>query len=292
MSDLLTAHNQWCNRPDDERYWDLDGLFLAALASDQNRERVTCDPAKLEFHGDGDNNLSLTIPGKGETSFSDWSFRQIAGKLGAPAEYLQSLPAEKTADLLNFHLADPDRRSFAKESVAHVSRGRVECLVSGQYGYIPNHKIVTGLIQLQDRGWIVPPGRPNGKTDTNRIRKATKADVARWKEAKVGWGLSEGSDLAPCGLYLGDRNMFAFMVKGGGELDLGTGQVLQRGAFFRNSEVGDGACTFTMFAYDHICGNHIVWDVKDVKEISIRHVGLRAEAKAIEAVATDLDKWI
>lgn len=293
MSDLMTAHNQWSSRPDDERYWDLNSLYLATLGQHQNRQRIEAKPEKLQFHASEDRGLLLNIPGHEDQVFTDWSFRQISGKLGAPAEYLQSLPAEKAADLLNFHLSiEDDRKHFAKECVAHVSQGRVECLVSNKYGYIPNHKIVEGLQGLETRGWIVPPGRPNGRTAANRTRRVGKEDVARWKAASVGWGLGEGDLIAPSGLYLGDRNMFVFMVKGGGEIDVGTGQILQRGAFFRNTEVGDGSCEIVMFAYDHVCGNHIVWDVKDIKEISIRHLGTKAEGRAIEAVAQDLDLWI
>ena len=242
MSDLMTAHNQWANRPDDERYWDLSALHLATLGQHQNRLRVEAQPERLKFHANPEDGLLLNIPGHPDQVFTDWSFRQIAGKLGAPAEYLQSLPAERAADLLNFHLSVEDnRRHFAKECVAHVSQGRVECLVSNKYGYIPNHKIVESLQGLESRGWIVPPGRPNGKTASNRTRRVGKEDIARWKKASVGWGLGEGDPISPSGLYLGDRNMFVFMVKGGGEIDVGTGQVLQRGAFFRNTEVGDGS---------------------------------------------------
>jgi hypothetical protein len=292
-TNLMTASNQWSSRPDDERYWTLDSMHMAAHARDLNRERIAADPKGLNFDHDGYEGLLLNIPGKNELTFTDWSFKQISAKLGAPAEYLQSLPAAKAADLLNYHLQDNDRRRyFAKDCVAHVSQGRVECLVSNVYGYIPNHKIIDGLQALESKGWIVPPGRPNSRTNPSRHRKATAEDVARWKAAGIGWGLGVGSELAPSGLYLGDRNMFAFLVKGGGEIDCGTGQVLQRGCFFQNSEVGAGACTFTMFAYDHVCGNHIVWDVKEVKEVSIRHLGKQAEARAIEAVAKDLDAWI
>jgi hypothetical protein len=293
MPDLMTASNQWASRPDDERYWDLNSLYLASLAQHQNRQRIEAPPERLRFHATTDRGLLLDIPGHDNQVFTDWSFRQISSKLGAPAEYLQSLPAEKAADLLNFHLSVEDnRRHFAKECVAHVSLGRVECLVSNKYGYIPNHKIIEGLQGLESRGWVVPPARPNGKTAANRLRRVTKEDLARWKKAAIGWGLGEGDPIAPSGLYLGDRNMFCFMVKGGGEIEVGTGQVLQRGAFFRNTEVGDGSCEIVMFAYDHVCSNHIVWDVKDIKEISIRHLGKQAETRAIEAVAQDLDLWI
>ena len=57
------------------------------------------------------------------------------------------------------------------------------------------------------------------------------------------------------------------------------------GAYSSNSEVGDAKFRGTMFLYDSVCGNHIVWGAKVVADIQIRHTG-NANKTFAEAMAT------
>src|SRR5262249_19118430 len=53
------------------------------------------------------------------------------------------------------------------------------------------------------------------------------------------------------------------------------GTNLARGVFVKNSEVGDGALWFTLFLYDAVCSNHIVWNAQQVEKVRVRHMKSR-----------------
>jgi hypothetical protein len=57
-----------------------------------------------------------------------------------------------------------------------------------------------------------------------------------------------------------------------------------------NSEVGAAAFKITKFLYKYVCGNHIVWDAKDVKEIRIVHRG-RANTRFGSQMLAELRKY-
>lgn len=131
-------------------------------------------------------------------------------------------------------------------------------------------EIAQRLISLQERGWRVPPARPAHKGQPG-TRPATEQDVLDVKMAGI--GIKVGDPIAPSGLYASDHDMFAFMINETNRIEDGTDQGLGRGFFVENSEVGDSAFKLTTFLYRFVCGNHIVWGAKDLRVISVRHVG-------------------
>lgn len=72
------------------------------------------------------------------------------------------------------------------------------------------------------------------------------------------------------GLYAGEQDMFAFLVDDNGWVDIG-GDRFAPGFFVWNSEVGCRSVGVQTFWYQHICGNHIVWDCTDVSELTRKH---------------------
>jgi len=67
------------------------------------------------------------------------------------------------------------------------------------------------------------------------------------------------------GLYAGEQDMFAFLVDDNAWVDIGEDRFAP-GFFVWNSEVGSRSVGIQTFWYQHICGNHIVWDCTDVNE--------------------------
>jgi hypothetical protein len=67
--------------------------------------------------------------------------------------------------------------------------------------------------------------------------------------------------------------MFAVMVDTENRIDDGTGRMLSRGVFVRNSEVGAGSFSITTYCFAEVCGNHIMWDVSEILEVKYRHIG-------------------
>ena len=69
-----------------------------------------------------------------------------------------------------------------------------------------------------------------------------------------------GAERVPTGAYLGDRDLFLFMVDGNRDLEDPTDRSqsgLFRGFILRNSDVGAAALTLDVFLFRVVCGNHV-----------------------------------
>jgi hypothetical protein len=117
---------------------------------------------------------------------------------------------------------------------------------------------------------------------------ATAQDVLQGEA----WGLSitEGDQIAPAGLYASDKDLFGFMVNQSRGIKVPGGNELYRGFFLENSEVGDRSLRLTTFLYNRVCGNHIVWDAHDVKELKVVHRG-NAEERALNGYLAQVREY-
>jgi hypothetical protein len=102
--------------------------------------------------------------------------------------------------------------------------------------------------------------------------------------------IQPGNTIGPAGLYASDHDMFAFLMHPDRAIDDGTGHPLYRGFFCWNSEVGDTSWGIETFLYEMTCGNHIVWNAKDVKAFRFRHVG-KIDEKIARTVSVELTKY-
>lgn len=210
-----------------------------------------------------------------EAMMTNWAFKQLASRVRAPSAYLTTLPATIAADCLNYDMS----RYCGKENQANVlfhQNGHLVCrsMMTDSYARIWNHEVIKNLLRLPD-GWRVPPARPC-RDRTARGRQATEADVLSRQGTGGGLSIQVGDWIEPAGLYASDHDMFVFMVNEEVRVKDGSEHGLARGFFCWNSEVGASAFYVKKFLYNHVCGNHIVWDVKDVEELKIIHVGRNA----------------
>lgn len=237
-SNLYDAHRQWCIRPPDERFHDLDSLqIFTQRLKDASEEKVRGLP---EVHLDVTGHSGIALNGSEEPAIlTNWSFNQLCTAVGAPAKYLRTLPPETVIECLRHSL---DKRDTQAKLLFRSGTGdRVVSAFTGpKYGRIWDADVVASLKDaVEGTGWRVPPARNNG-----------------------------GSDNA--GLYASDRDMFAFFVNDENPIEVGNAK-LGRGFFCWNSETG--SCTFglTTFLYNYVCGNHIVWGAEQVQELKIVH---------------------
>src|ERR1700723_3809001 len=102
---LVTASNQWMTRPDDQRFLSLtDMLAYKETVRDQSAGKVV-STRTLELRPHEDHKgLSLVGPAGVGYEPTNWAFGQMAALVGAPAGYLRTLPAELSADALNYGL--------------------------------------------------------------------------------------------------------------------------------------------------------------------------------------------
>jgi hypothetical protein len=277
---LTTASRQWQVRPADERFWTLQDLYdqTKDYASESVISKVSLSQCHaVAQHGD----VFLEGPTGNQAQFQNYSFGQLCNITRAPASYLRTLPAGLAADNLNHGLVQvPGKQSL----MFHQNGGlHLRCVTSEEYKRIWNWEIADLALALEGEGWRVPPARPCGLPDIP-VRKATVEDVLR-NSAHPSLGIKPGDQISPAGLYASDHDCFIFQVNEDYPIDGGGGETLYRGVFWSNSEVGDARFRATLFLYDSVCGNHIVWGAKVLAEVSIRHTG-EARKMFSEAMAT------
>lgn len=288
---LYNANKQWSERPDDERFSTVEEM---SDACEQYRKMAVCATVarnSLSVVPDG-NEVMLLGENKQKARMTHWAFGQMCSMVGAPASYLRTLRAETAAQALNESLA---RKTFMnEENTARIMFHRnghllARAITSEGYKRIWNADVCKGLERLKGNGWMVPPARP-ATPKARGVRLATKDDVMT--AGKFALSVKVGDLIAPAGLYASDHDMFAFMVDPRREVVAGVKGAggLFRGFFVWNSETGSSSWGIMTFLWRHVCGNHIVWDAENVKEIRIRHVG-RAPEKAIEALGPGLKAY-
>lgn len=306
---LYEASNQWANRPDDERYGSIEEMLNAARAYQQAAVEIELPVHDLQIvDRDGELYLRGTEDGGAELRFSNYAFQQFCSRLRIgkgdrfvtwPAGLLSAMDSECAAYNLNYALQKQGDQAL--NMLVHVNEGPagtdavLRAVMSTKYSRIWNAEICEWLSNLPE-GWRVPPARP-AREGQRGTRVATQADVLR--DQSFGLSVKPGDLISPAGLYLSDRDMFAFLVNEGTGVEIPGGREnLNRGFFVKNSEVGDAKLRFTLFYFSAVCGNHIAWGVSDVREISFVHMGdvkdrgfnalETIQQEAIDSAANDL----
>lgn len=193
----------------------------------------------------------------GDSALNNYSFGQIAARASAPSSYLKTLPTSLAADCINHGL----ERAGEGDKVAQVlfGAGNVRAVTSDKYSRIWNADITARLLELEARG--------------------------PWQPAPAAFDGSRG-------LYLGERDMFAFLVDNERRIfETGPGGGLSRGFFVSNSEVGDASFSIMTFLYEYVCGNHRVWGAQNIAEAKVIHIGKDQSSKAFDTMAIEVKKY-
>ena len=281
MATLSDASHQWFTRPDPERYTSLltmqdEAQQMRARSRGQVRANRLLSAAPV--HGD---NFGLCVVDRdnGPMVPSNWAFGQFARLAGAPAGYLQSLPAAVAADCLNWGLHKRDIEEIGVLSRDDFGPGSPSTMLAAtgpNYGRIWNSQIIDALVKRFGDGvtgdWRVP-GEFGVAVDVNKANTT---------------------------LYMSDRDMFVFLadetnrieVKGRRQLANGTAinGSLARGFFMWNSDVGSSSYGIAAFLFDYACKNRTVWGAEQLGEIRLRHTA-GAPVRFIDEIAPALEKY-
>jgi Domain of unknown function (DUF932) len=256
MSVLTHANREWERRPADERFGSLADMHDAARAFHDNAAKAILPVKSLSVRPEGD---SIVVTGSSglPACLTHFTFGQLAGKAGAPAGYLRTLPATLASDCINTGL-----RSAAGEQAMLLFDRRnglqLRGLTSEKYARIWNSDVTARLLQIEAEG--------------------------PWQPAPAAFDGSRG-------LYLGDRDMFAFLVDNNRRIfEKGPAGGLSRGFFMWNSKVGARSIGIMTFLYEFCCGNHRVWGASNVKEMSIAHIHTDT-ARAFGKLAVELKRY-
>ena len=257
-----TAHREWASRPPDERYASVHALYEAARARRIRTEERTIETVAVRTEAVGAVALALRDASGRQAALTNWSFEQLAGIAGAPPKYLRTLPAVIASDAINYGL-HRQRREQHQLFLDRDAPWTVHAVTSPRYARVHHDELTARVLDLmaQHPAWSLPLGYKDGVFGAERV---------------------------PSGAYLGDRDMFLFLVDGNRDLDDPTDRThagLFRGFILRNSDVGAAALTLDVFLFRMVCGNHIIWGFKHVAGFRRRHIGSSIQ----DAWTTSLD---
>jgi Domain of unknown function (DUF932) len=262
-----SAHREWAARPPDERYASVQALYDAARARRVRLEERGTETVALTTEA-VDDDVVLRDASSRIATLTHWSFGQLATLASAPPSYLRTLPAVIASSAINYGL----RRSAREQCQLLVDRSdpRVHAITSARYTRVHHDELAGRVLDLmvQHPAWQLPLGYKDGEYGAERV---------------------------PSGAYLGDRDMFLFLVDGNRDLDDPTDCThagLFRGFILRNSDVGAAALTLDVFLFRMVCGNHVIWGFQHVATFRRRHVGAsiqRAWSDSLRNVQATLD---
>ena len=188
-----TAHREWATRPPDERYASVHALADAARARRHRTDARIIDTVDLRVQAPTSDSLAIDDRSGPPAALTHWSFEQLAGLAGAPPAYLRTLPAPIASDAINYGL----QRAGRTEHQLFVDRDEpwtLHAITSPRYARVHHDELADRVLDLmaQHPAWHLPLGYKDGVMGAERV---------------------------PSGAYLGDRDMFLFLVDGNRDLD-------------------------------------------------------------------------
>src|SRR5438309_6642956 len=245
-----TAHREWASRPPDERYASVQALYEAARTRRARIEERTTETVDLRTMVVDDDDLAIRNTSGRTAALTHWSFGQLATLASAPPSYLRTLPAAIASSAINYGL-----QQFARDEyqlfIERTAPWTVHAITSPRYARVQHDELAGRVLALMadHPAWHLPLGYKDGEFGAEKI---------------------------PSGAYLGDRDMFLFLVDGNRDLDDPTDRTnagLFRGFILRNSDVGAAALTLDLFLFRAVCSNHLIWGFQHVAGFRRRHVG-------------------
>lgn len=273
--EIMKASQQWASRPADQRFESLTALAAFVQGQREISRSVALPNRKISAAPiDGDNERkSLIIMGPGDAPSvpSNWSFGQLAQRVGAPAGYLRTLPADIAADAINWGLARRDVEDIGCLLRKNGGPADLAAVTGPNYGRIWNADIANALVRRFGdgvTGEFTVPGE---------------------------FGVAVEVDKQNTTLYASDRDMFVFLADETNRIEIpnrrdGQPGSLARGFFVWNSEVGSSTFGIATFLFDYVCCNRIVWGAHGYEEIKVRHTS-GAPYRWIEQVAPAIEAY-
>lgn len=274
---------QWMSRPADQRFLSLDDLhaFKQRFWEGSFQSRIKTDAFELiapEIKEQADLNR-LTVGVKvdngstteaREIAPTHWAFGQMAGLAKSPASFLRELPSPLVSDVLTWRLRHARE---IEEIKLYGGSTELYAATGPDYGRIPDLKVVEAV----------------------RAVAGTGRGEKRWKIPGVlDWSTNIYNPNAPVTpssttLYASDRDVFMFLVDDRnpievGKLSNGDPDLMFRGFYVQNSEVGSRSLKLACFYLRAVCMNRNLWRVEGFEEVKINHTRLAPDRWLRQAV--------
>lgn len=278
----MAVSRQWLARRADEKFLSLSDLLAKVQSRRESAIERTIDTRKLGFLAprnptsiEQTHDLSLSIAGD-ELAPSHWSFGQLCGLASVPARLMRDLPSQIVSDVLTYRL----RYSRENQEIKLYSSDDDLWAATGpKYGRIYDEEVVRAVMQVAGNGtgdsrWKIP-----GVMDWRTMIYDPHAPVTPSSTT----------------LFASDRDVFMFLVDDLhpveiGKLPNGEPDLIFRGFYVSNSEVGNGALKVAVFYLRGVCQNRILWGVEGFEELTIIH-SKNAPSRFIEQARPALESF-
>lgn len=296
-NNLYDASNQWAKRPDDERYESLEALHNAALDyyNHSKESVVSYSDLAVKLFDDEDEDIAIIGKSGKPAALTYTAAKQLCQRINAPHDYISRLPPALAAVNLSVGLkqraleGNNETKLLFYNKGAEDSRLYIRSWTGEGYARIWHHEITKPVMDLQEYGWRLPPARP-AHGDSLTARPATAADILPGPMHSLSIKIGDMIDHAGAYLGQGKPELFIFIVEPTQAVESKQGRFLHRFAMISNSEIGDAKLRVKYGLYDHVCGNHILWNVEDVMEVAIKHSG-NARVRAFEQLEVSFTKY-
>lgn len=264
---------QWFSRPDDQRFLSVDDLygFITDRTVGMKEDVIDAKDLRIIAQPDDMRSLWLEAPDKGEPlTPTNVAFQQMCSLAGAPYGYLRDKPAFLSAvNLMDDYRA---RRDLNQKMYWNEEHRDLRAFTGENYGRILDTALVEAVQKITGNGtgdtrWKVP-GVMNWRTSQyNPYVDVTKETTT---------------------LFASDRDVFLFLVDDThpievGKLANGDPDLVFRGFFAWNSEVGTRSLGISTFWLRAVCQNRSIWGVEDFDELKIRHTRFAPDRFARDA---------
>lgn len=254
---------QWMARPADQRFLSLSDLSAAVTLRAEASAEIRVDTKSVELFApipgtiDDIHDLYLGLKDGTEIAPTHWSFGQLATLAKAPGGYLRTLPSSIAADAISYGLKF--NRNNERVKLYHAD-GQLLAATGPDYGRIFDKEVVNAAMRVAGNGtgdsrWKIP-----GTLDWSSMTYDPNTPVT--KDTTT--------------LFASDRDVFIFLVDDRnpievGKLPNGDPDLMFRGFYITNSEVGSSSLRLAAFYLRAICCNRIMWGVEGFQEITMRH---------------------
>lgn len=271
-----SVSKQWMARPADQRFLSLTDLhdFKKKFwqGSFQSRTRTSDFELIAPELRSSEDMHKLTVGVKidrGDTvdarelAPTHWAFGQMCGLAKSPAQFMRELPSQLVSEVLSY------RMRFAREIEEvklYGSASELYAATGPDYGRIPDYEVVRAVMEVAGTGrgekrWKIP-GTLDWRTHMYDPETPVTLDTTT--------------------LYASDRDVFIFLVDDRnpievGKLPDGSPDLMFRGFYLQNSEVGSRSLKLACFYLRGVCMNRNLWGVEGFEEIKVNHTRMAPE---------------
>jgi len=278
--------NNWANRPEDERFISLDDLISSKREKSRTMSDCIVDVNSKNFKVIGQDSETNLMQGKMFVEFKDettgqwhqteptnWGFNQVATLGSAPASYMRKIPASLAAECVYWGIANNRKSQFVKPYSS--TNGTLAAITGQDYGRIYDHDVAQCVKDAIYNTQFKVPGALNNNGEYDPF-----------------YGVNKKSSTT---LFASDRDIFLFMVDDlnpieVGKLPNGDPDLMFRGFYVSNSEVGAKSFRLGTMYLRGICMNRCLWGVENFQEIKINHTKF-ALSRFVEQAAPALKDY-